>query len=128
MHKTTASKISFLSENNSQDMNYLHGQIKKLQKLLLNEQDKFTKLQKRLQDSEGQRFLSMSETNKEIFNLNSHVTKIRSELEKSEALRQALEYELTMTKSSVQKERNICYEKEKMLEDINNSLEGIIDS
>jgi predicted nucleic acid-binding Zn-ribbon protein len=125
MLKTTASKISFLSEINSQDMNYLHGQIKKLQKLLLNEQDKFTKLQKRLQDSEGQRFLSMSETNREIFNLNAQVTKIRSELEKSEALRQALEYELTMNKSSVQKERTICYEKEKMLEDINKNLEGI---
>lgn len=39
----------------SEEMNPLHYQVKHLQRLLVEEQDKFTGLQKRLHDSESQR-------------------------------------------------------------------------
>lgn len=86
--------------------------------------DKFTKLQKRLQDSESQRLDIISENNREIFSLNSQCTKLRADLEKSEAVRQSIEYELTVAKNSFNKERNIFIEKGKVLEEINKNLEG----
>jgi hypothetical protein len=58
-------------------MNPLHFQVKKLQKLLVVEQDKFTKLQRELHESENQRLELISQNNKEVFNLNHQLSKVR---------------------------------------------------
>lgn len=105
-------------------MNPLHFQVKKLQKLLVEEQDKYTKLQKKLHESENQRLELISQNNKETFNLNTQYSKIRNELEKSEALRQNLEYELSLMKCNFNKEKQAYSDKEKMHEEVNTNLEG----
>lgn len=107
-------------------MNPLHFQVKKLQKLLADEQDKFTQLQKRLHESENQRLELISQNNKEAFSLNTQFSKVRNELEKSEATRQNLEYELSLMKSNFNKDKQAYTDKEKMLDEINKNLEGLI--
>lgn len=107
-------------------MNPLHFQVKKLQKLLVDEQEKFTQLQKRLHESENQRLELISLNNKETFTLNTQYSKCRNELEKSEALRQNLEYELSLLKCNFSKEKQNFAEKERMMEEININFEGKI--
>jgi hypothetical protein len=63
--------------------------------------EKAKKLKKRLNESESQRLVVISENNKIIFGLNSQCTKMRADLEKSEALRQSLEYETSLLKGSL---------------------------
>ncbi len=77
-----------------------------------------------MQDSETQRLEVISENNKEIFGLNSQCTKLRAELEKSEAIRQSIEYESSVSKTSLSKERSINSGKEKLCEEIQRNLEG----
>ena len=50
---------------------------------------------------------------------------MRNELEKSEALRQNIEYELSLTKCNFNKEKQAFNEKEKLHEEINKNFEGI---
>ncbi len=106
-------------------MNSLDYQVKNLQKLLMTEQDKFTQMSKKFHDSENQRLELISQTNNETFNLTTKFAKARNELEKSEALRQDLEYQLSLIKCSHSREKSHSSGKEKMLEDINKGLEGI---
>ena len=49
---------------------------------------------------------------------------MRAELEKSEALRQSIEYETSVAKNTLNKERSINMEKEKYSEEMIKSLEG----
>jgi hypothetical protein len=51
--------------------------------------------------------------------------KLRNELEKSEALRQNLEYELSLLKCSFNKEKQAFNGKESLLEEINKNFEGM---
>jgi len=125
-------------------MNPLHFQVKKLQKLLINEQgtrhilqfaffliffnklvleEKYSILQKRLQESENQRLELISQSNKETFNLNTQLAKLRADYEKNEAQRQTLEYELTLAKTSCNKEKQSNVEKEKASEELTKSFQ-----
>jgi hypothetical protein len=124
--KINSTIILFNNNNTDEMMNPLHFQVKKLQKLLADEQDKFTQLQKRLHESENQRLELISQNNKEAFSLNTQFSKVRNELEKSEATRQNLEYELSLMKSNFNKDKQAYTDKEKMLDEINKNLEGII--
>lgn len=94
--------------------------INQLFKLL----DKFTKLQKRLQESETQRLELISQTNKESFSLNTKYAKLRTDFEKSEAARQTLEYELSLAKTNFNKEKQVGLDKERMLEEISKNYQG----
>jgi len=105
-------------------MNSLDYQVKNLQKLLMTEQDKFTQMSKKFHDSENQRLELISQTNTDTFNLTTKFARARNELEKSEALRQDLEYQLSMLKCSQSREKSHNSGKEKMLEDINKNFEG----
>ncbi len=105
-------------------MNPLDYQVKNLQKLLMTEQDKFTQMSKKFHDSENQRLELISQTNTDTFNLTTKFARARNELEKSEALRQDLEYQLSMLKCSQSREKRHNSGKEKMLEDINKNFEG----
>ena len=101
----------------SDELNPLHFQVKKLQKLLIHEQEKYSKLQKQLHDSENQRLELISSSNREIFSLTTQFTKLRSDYEKNEAIRRSLEYELTYAKNSLNKEKNLISEKDKLSEE-----------
>ena len=138
-------KISLKDCLTNDEMNPLHFQVKKLQKLLVDEQgidfiyvfiietcinqlfkllDKFTKLQKRLQESETQRLELISQNNKESFSLNTKYAKLRTDFEKSEAARQTLEYELSLAKTNFNKEKQVGLDKERMLEEISKNYQG----
>jgi chromosome segregation ATPase len=123
--KINSTIILFNNNNTDEMMNPLHFQVKKLQKLLADEQDKFTQLQKRLHESENQRLELISQNNKEAFSLNTQFSKVRNELEKSEATRQNLEYELSLMKSNFNKDKQAYIDKEKMLDEINKNFEGL---
>ena len=77
-----------------------------------------------MHESENQRLELISQNNKETFELNTKYAKIRNELEKSETLRQNLEYELSVSKCNSNREKNQSSEKEKLLEEINKNFEG----
>ena len=83
--------------------------------------EKFSKLQKDLQESENNRLELISQNNKETFSLNSKFTTCRKELEKSEALRHSLEYELSVAKSQLNKAHS---EKDKCLHDVIKRSDG----
>ncbi len=85
--------------------------------------EKYSILQKRLQDSENQRLELISQSNKETFNLNTQLAKLRAEYEKSEAQRQTLEYELTLAKTYCNKEKQSAVDKEKMSEELTKSFQ-----
>ncbi len=106
-------------------MNPLHFQVKKLQKLLLKEQDKFTCVQKKLNESETQRLELISQMNKETFSLSSQMTKLRSDYEQSQAVRQELEYQLAFFKNSLNKEKQIGHERDQISKEVIKKLEGI---
>lgn len=97
-------------------MDPLHFQINKLQKLLSDEQDKYTRLQTDLNESETKRLDQISQHNKEIFELTTQFTKTRKELEKSEAVRHALDLELSLLKKSAN-------EKERTIQELNMKLD-----
>ena len=74
---TKVSSGMFSQNTNTMDeMNPLHFQVKKLQKLLVEEQEKFTKLQNKLHESENQRLELISQNNKEAFSLNHQYSKV----------------------------------------------------
>lgn len=112
-----SAKSADLTSPVSDELNPLHFQVKKLQKLLINEQDKYSKLQKQLQESENQRLELISSSNREIFDVTTQFTKLRSDYEKNEACRRSLEYELTLCKNNLSKEKHVNAEKDKFCDE-----------
>ena len=118
---------TFREETAAATMNSsLDYQVRNLQKLLMAEQDKFTHMSKKFHDSENQRLELISQTNTETFNLTTKFARARNELEKSEALRQDLEYQLSMIKCSQSREKSHSSGKEKMMEEINKNFEDTV--
>ena len=105
-------------------MNPLDHQIRKLQKLLVIEQDKFGKISKQLHTSESTRLELVSQSNKEVFALNTKYAKARNELEKSETLRQNLEYELNVVKCKENREKNQTVDREKMMDELKKTFDS----
>ena len=112
-----------MSNVSASDINNLRS----LERQLINEQEKYSKLQEKYQLSEKQRLELISQNNKETFAINTQYAKLRSDFEKNEAHRQTLEYELTLAKSNLNKEKQLASEKEKSFEEITKNLKGIID-
>lgn len=118
--------VSTASTNNTTtgiEMTPLDHQCRKLQKLLMVEQDKYTQLSKQLHDSEAQRLELISQNNKEVFALNTQFAKARNELEKSETMRQNLEYEMSVLKCGETRDKKHNLDKEKMMEEIQKNFE-----
>jgi hypothetical protein len=85
--------------------------------------EKYSILQKRLHESENQRLELISQNNRETFNLNTQLAKLRADYEKNEAQRQTLEYELTLAKTSCNKEKQTAVDKEKVSEELTKSFQ-----
>ena len=84
----------------------------------------FEDLKRKLYESETKRLVLISESNKETFRLNSELTRVRKDLEKSEALRQTLEKELASAKTIQMKERIALQEKDRTFLEANRLAEG----
>lgn len=56
--------------------------------------------------------------------MNTQFTKLRSEFERNEAIRQTLEYELSLAKNNYNKEKQISSDKEKMLDELTKAFQG----
>ena len=70
-------------------------------------------------------FLSSVYVFNQISELESHVAKLRSQLEKGEATRQNLEFELTKCQREINHQRNAAYDKESHLGEIKDQLQGL---
>ena len=121
----TTLDITLNNTNNDSTLLNYHNQTRSLEKQVLNEQEKYAKLQEKYQLSEKQRLELISQTNKETFTINTQYAKLRSEFEKNEAIRQTLEYELSLAKSSFNKEKQLALDKERTLEEITKHFQGI---
>lgn len=87
-------------------------------------QSQLDELKQKLYDSEAKRLELISVNNQETFRLNSELTRVRKELEKSEALRQTLENELASMKTIQMRERVVIQEKDRALIDVTRLAEG----
>lgn len=123
LKQVVSTKASTNNTTTGIEMTPLDQQCRKLQKLLMVEQDKYTQLSKQLHDSEAQRLELISQNNREVFALNTKFAKARNELEKSETTRQNLEYELSVLKCGETRDKKHNLDKEKMMEEIQKSFE-----
>lgn len=100
-------------------------EINRLKTLLSKEQLEIALVKQQLHESESRRLELISNGNKETFQLNSDLARIRKDLEKSEALRQVLESELASIKSYLGKEKFMSQEKERILQENTRFFEGL---
>lgn len=64
----------------------------------------------------------------QISELESQVAKLRSQLEKGEATRQNLEFELTKCQREINHQRSLAYDKESELSEVKDHLQGLSSS
>lgn len=102
--------------------------MRQLEKALDNDenelQSQLDELKQKLYDSEAKRLELISVNNQETFRVNSELTRVRKELEKSEAVRQTLENELASMKTIQMRERVAIQEKDRALIDVTRLAEG----
>ncbi|XP_022332700.2 coiled-coil domain-containing protein 171-like isoform X2 [Crassostrea virginica] len=106
--------------------NQLRLQVKQLNLDLQSEQESLSQVRRRLNGVEKERLEAATRSNAEISELESHVAKLRSQLEKGEATRQNLEFELTKCQREINHQRNAAYDKESHLGEIRDQLQAKI--
>ncbi|XP_059165786.1 coiled-coil domain-containing protein 171-like [Physella acuta] len=111
--------------NNGQLANEVHRlrlSNKQLKLDLQAEEEQVLQLKKRLSNLEGQKLESTTKSNQELAALESQLAKVRSQVEKGEAVRQNLEYELTKCQRQLNQITQASREKENKLLDGTNDL------
>lgn len=103
--------------------NQLRIQVKQFQLDLQAEQDTVSQLRRRLNSVEKERLESTSRSNTELTELEGIIAKQRSQLEKAEAIRQNLEFELTKSRRDVSQHKQSNAEKMSNFTDIREDLE-----
>ncbi|XP_063432765.1 coiled-coil domain-containing protein 171-like isoform X2 [Mytilus trossulus] len=103
--------------------NQLRIQVKQFQLDLQAEQETVSQLKRRLNAVEKERLESTSRSNTEITELEGTVARLRSQLEKGEAIRQNLEFELTKSRRDVNQHKQSSAEKMSNFSDIREDLE-----
>ncbi|XP_062577737.1 coiled-coil domain-containing protein 171-like isoform X2 [Saccostrea cucullata] len=106
--------------------NQLRLQVKQLNLDLQSEQESLSQVRRRLNAVEKERLEAATRSNAEISELESQVAKLRSQLEKGEATRQNLEFELTKCQREINHQRSSSYEKETKLTDFKDQLQAKI--
>ncbi|CAF0857064.1 unnamed protein product [Didymodactylos carnosus] len=108
--------------------------LDELKRTLEHEREKNVELITKIEELESQSLKDMSQRNKEFNHLQSQLTKYRCDFEKSEMLRQTLEYELTVMRSQCGKEsfkyeelEQILEKTKKLFSDKLNEMNGEID-
>ncbi|CAL1539669.1 unnamed protein product [Lymnaea stagnalis] len=99
----------------SSEINRLRLENSQLKLDLQAEHDNLLQLKKKLNNGEKQKLETASKTNQEIASLETQLAKIRSQVEKGEAVRQSLEYELAKSQRDVNHIQQVAREKENIL-------------
>lgn len=95
----------------------LRGQIQKLQEAgNVGEYSDSTELRRKFARIEEEHAEKIRESNEEIMGLQSQIAKLRSAVEKGEANRQKLEYDLTIANTSASQEKRMAAERESALQ------------
>ncbi|XP_072167507.1 coiled-coil domain-containing protein 171-like [Diadema setosum] len=102
----------------SQFVKQLRGQVKQLQQDHNAEMDNVAQLRRRLNESEKEKLELTSAFNSENSELQAQVARLRAEVEKGEAQRQNIEYELALARNSASREKIGSSEKEEQLKGI----------
>ncbi|XP_041371577.1 coiled-coil domain-containing protein 171-like isoform X2 [Gigantopelta aegis] len=97
---------------NQVDVSQFRIQLKQLKLDLQSEQDMVAQLRKRLNTSEKERLESASKANNEMSALESQLARIRSQIEKGEAMRHNLEFELTKAKRDLLQQKQQSRDRE----------------
>nr|KAG5697764.1 hypothetical protein BaRGS_026721 [Batillaria attramentaria] len=87
------------------DMNQMRIQNKQLKLDLQAEQDTVVQLRKRLNAADKQKLEATSRFNKEVASLENQLAKVRAQVEKGEASRHNLEFELTKTQRELSQQK-----------------------
>ncbi|XP_005092062.1 coiled-coil domain-containing protein 171 isoform X2 [Aplysia californica] len=112
--------IAAMDGNNSHyasEINRLRLANKQLKADLQAEQDTVLQMRKKLNNAEKQKLEAASKANSEVASLETQVAKYRSQLEKGEAVRHNLEFELTKSQREVNQIKQTAREKESFLKD-----------
>ncbi|XP_063955976.1 coiled-coil domain-containing protein 171-like isoform X1 [Lytechinus pictus] len=96
----------------------LSAQVKGLQQERDEEMDNIAQLRRRLNDSEREKLELTTAFNSENSDLQAQIAKLRAQLEKGEADKQNVEYELAVARQSVSREKMGASEKEQQLKGI----------
>ncbi|XP_055873967.1 coiled-coil domain-containing protein 171-like [Biomphalaria glabrata] len=113
--------LSFTSEDDVNtshfinEMNRLRLHNQQLQVDLETEHDTVKKLKKKLNSLEKHKLESTSKNNNELASLETQLAKVRAEVEKGEAIRQNLEYELTKSQRELSHIKQATQERESVL-------------
>ncbi|KAK2146872.1 hypothetical protein LSH36_581g03034 [Paralvinella palmiformis] len=105
------------SENNS-----LKSKLRQMMEELQSEQDTVFTLRKRLNCVEKERLEEASRANSEVNRLDCEVTKLRAQLERGEALRQNLEFELAKARREINIEKKSSTERENLITEVNEEM------
>ncbi|RUS86455.1 hypothetical protein EGW08_005770 [Elysia chlorotica] len=97
------------------EINQLRADNKQLRLNLQAEQDTVIQLKKKINNAEKQKLETAARTNEEIASLETQLAKVRSNVEKGEAVRQNLEYELTKKHRELEHVKQTWQEKESLL-------------
>ncbi|CAH1255618.1 CCDC171 [Branchiostoma lanceolatum] len=95
-----------------EQLRQLRAEISQLQEENRNESDTVAQLRKRINVLEREKLETASRYNEETTSLQSQVARLRAQLEKGEAVRQNLEYELTLAKKNISQEKRQAEDKE----------------
>uniref|UniRef100_K1QJZ5 Uncharacterized protein C9orf93 n=1 Tax=Magallana gigas TaxID=29159 RepID=K1QJZ5_MAGGI len=104
--------------------NQLRLQVKQLNLDLQSEQESLSQVRRRLNGVEKERLEAATRSNAEISELESQLAKLRSQLEKGEATRQNLEFELTKCQREINHQRSAVYDKESELSEVKDHLQA----
>ncbi|GFO42037.1 coiled-coil domain-containing protein 171-like [Plakobranchus ocellatus] len=108
------------------EINRLQTDIKQMRLELQTEQDVVLQLKRKLNNAEKQKLESAAKSNEEIASLETQLAKARSQVEKGEAVRQNLEYELTKSQREVEHVKQTWKDKETVLISGTEDLKGKI--
>ncbi|XP_013378672.1 coiled-coil domain-containing protein 171-like [Lingula anatina] len=106
----------------SKEVMYLRNQLKQMRAEIQTEQDTVKQLRRRLNTVEKERLEFTSRSNEQTADLESQVAKFRAQLEKGEATRQSLEFELAKARREAAQERRSAEDREAMMSSINDNM------
>ncbi|XP_067665057.1 coiled-coil domain-containing protein 171-like [Haliotis asinina] len=104
------------------DMSQLRIQVKQLKLDLQSEQDLTNQLRRRLNTAEKERLEAASRSNNEVTTLEGHLARMGSQIEKGEATRHSLEFELTKARRELSQQKQASMEREAVLMETNDDL------
>ncbi|XP_050400373.1 coiled-coil domain-containing protein 171 isoform X2 [Patella vulgata] len=117
-----ASNMTDASGSYQPELTNLRLQLRQTKIELQSEQDQVSQLRRRLNTAEKERLEATSKSNTEVANLESQQARLRTQIEKGEANRHNLEYELTRVKRDWSQHKQAQLEKENVLMATNDEL------